>query len=284
MSNNVRGVIVTPKFEFDGRTLCLSNSKIDAVALREYLLYWDKIDFPSNNILHLVASNDDQFLIDVGVMSRTDIRFNNFRGNIGDAYIKAQLEALKIRSKEDPGLWTMAQNGSTLFLPPELSHETRSIEIELYKALPVPSESVSLGDILKFKDYRRDELLAFRAAMDQLYLEVIASPDTPRAKTVVLNKIERTLEDLHKVSNESWVSKIRSCLKVEINLPALATHALAGVAICESIGVSPSLGAAIGVVGAAIKFELTATRIANGLPHELKDFAYLHRVEQELNG
>ena len=41
--------------------------------------------------------------------------------------------------------------------------ETRAVEIELYKALPVPPEDVAPADILEFRDRRREELLALQS-------------------------------------------------------------------------------------------------------------------------
>ncbi len=42
---DARGIVVTPKFETDGRALYFPGSpNIDAVSLRQYLLYWDKLE------------------------------------------------------------------------------------------------------------------------------------------------------------------------------------------------------------------------------------------------
>lgn len=281
---NTRGIVITPRFDFDGQTLHFPGLVgIDSISLREYLLYWDKIDFPDNNVISIGSSSDVQFLMNAGVLTRTDVRLVNFRENIGYCYIYAQVEALRIKSRDEPGQWSLAQAGNYLFIPPELSRETRSIEIELYNVLPVPSEDVSLEDILKFKERRRSELLAFRMFMDELYIEVIASGDIPRAKSAALNRLEVSLQDLNKAVNEYWISKWMSSLKVELNIPNIITHAIAGGTMSVAFGISPAVGAAIGAASAAIKFDLPVMRKADGLPAELKDFAYLHRIEKELN-
>jgi hypothetical protein len=168
-----RGIVITPRFEFDGKALHFPGLVgLEAEALRRYLLYWDKIDYPDNNLIGIGIGPDEQFLIEEGILKRTEIIFQG-SGSVAHAYVFAQAQALQINNQREPGLWSMAQTGRALFLPPEMSHETRAIEIELYNALPVPSDEVSLEDILLFKDRRNDELLALRAAMNQLYLEVI---------------------------------------------------------------------------------------------------------------
>jgi len=120
--------------------------------------------------------------------------------------------------------------------------------------------------------------------MDQLYLEVIDSSDIPRAKTAALDRLERTLKDLHTVTTESWSSKLLSSLKVELNIPNLAVAGTAGAALGPTIlDISSPVGAALGATAAAIKFEFRITRKANALPPELRDFAYLHNMYRELS-
>jgi hypothetical protein len=279
-----RGIVVAPRFEFDGQTLHFPGLVgVEAEDLRKYLLYWDKIDYPNNNLIGTGTGPNEHFLIEAGVLRRTDIRFTSFSGNIGYGYILAQAQALQINNQREPGLWSMVQTANRLFLPSEVSHETRALEIELYNVLPVPSEEVSLEDILRFKERRNDELLALRAAMDELYLEVIDSSDVPRAKTAALRRLENSLRNLHTATNESWASKLLASLRVELNMPNIATHAVVGAALAPTVlDISPSLGAALGATAAAIKFEFRTTRKADALPPELKDFAYLQSAEREL--
>ena len=272
-----RGVIISPPFDFDGRSLSITGS-VKAEDLRKYLLYWDKIDYPQNNLISTATGPNEQFLIDAGVLRRTQIRLT-FSGNIGDGYILAQAQALQINNQREPGLWSMAQTGRRLYLPSQVSHETRALEIELYNALPVPSDEVPLEDILLFKERRNDELFALRDALDKLYLAVIDSPDPARAKSAALNRLEQTLVDLHKVTNESWPSKLLSSLKVELDPTKAVAGAVLGTTVLD---ITPIIDAAIGVTASAIKFESRITRKANALPPELKDFAYLYNIKQDL--
>ena len=139
-----------------------------------------------------------------------------------------------------------------------------------------------IQEILEFKLKRRDELIAFRTAMDQLYLDIINANDIPRAKNSALNKVDLVLADLNSVANESWAKKLLTSLKVEINVPNLITNAAIGSGLALSIGFSPTAGAAIGAATAAIKFDLGLTTGVKNIPNELKDFAYLYRIETEL--
>lgn len=275
-----RGIIAT-SFTFDGNALALRGS-LDDVSLRQYLLYWDKIDYPNNNIIATGLSEDMEYLNSIGILDRTMVQFNSFSGNPGHAMALMQAMALEIRNKKFPGVWALAQNSSKLFVPSETETDTKTIEMELYSALPTPTGDIAIEDILEFKQRRNDELLNFRAAMDQTYLEIISSGDIPRAKNAALNHLEKTIVELNSVVNETWPKKLLSSLKVEINIPNLVTHAALGSGLALSFGLSGGAGAAIGAAAAAFKFDLGVSKGYKNLPGDIKDYAYLHRIEQEI--
>jgi hypothetical protein len=65
-----KGIILTPDFNYDGSTLTIRG--LSGQTIRQALLYWDKIDFPENNIIRNGAA-DLQLLIDEGILQRTKI-------------------------------------------------------------------------------------------------------------------------------------------------------------------------------------------------------------------
>ncbi len=87
-----RGIVITPRFEFDGQTLHLLGP-VAAEDLRRCLLYWDKIDYPDNNLISVGTGPNEQFLIEAGVLSRTEIRVSG-SGRLEYGYILAQVQAL----------------------------------------------------------------------------------------------------------------------------------------------------------------------------------------------
>lgn len=277
-----RGIVITSPFEFDGNMLSTKGT-VDPISLRQYLIYWDKIEWPDNNLISIGGETPELlFLIDVGLIERTKIKITSFSGNIVYSMLIMQEAVLALRNKQEPGCWSLAQPRKVLILPDEVSEQFRTIEVELYKSIPVPIAAVALEDILKFKEQRKDELIRFRGAMDRLYLEIINSCDVPRAKTRAINEIEHNLSDLNRVFNETWKEKLLSTVKVELNIPNLATHALAGAGTAAAFGFSPAVGAAIGAMTASLKLDFSSTVRAKNLPRELLDFAYLHYIEKDL--
>ncbi len=274
-----RGVIISPYFTFDGRSLHFPGLVgIEPAHLRHYLLYWDRIEYPNNSLIHIGSSPDVQSLIDAGVMQRTNIILPNFAGNIGIAYVLCQAIAARQLNLAEPGKWTIAQSGPRLYLPDEISSLSRSLD-ELYNALPSPGVDVPLEDILSFKERYRDELIAFRAYIDELYLEISKSGDIPRAKTAVIQRLEKSIDDVDRAADQSWTSKLISGFKVELNLPTILEKAAAGAGAAAMTGLPLALGAALGAVSAVIKVELSLAPKVGGAP---KDFAYLCHVKKEL--
>lgn len=278
----LRGIVITPRFTFDGQKLSF-NGGFDPVSLRQYLLYWDKIDWPNNNI---IAFGDDApeftFLKEACVLERTMVRFNSFNGNVGYAMLQMQVAALEARNAKEPGAWSLAQQSPLLASSTEGTVDTRSIEVELYSAIPVPSEDVPFQDVLEFKQRRAAELLQFRAAMDALYQETIGAADIPRAKLQAQAYLERAVQDLNDAFGESFARRLLASFKVELNVPNIAGLAFAGGAAASSFGLSVGVGAAAGAIAAAVKFNLAHIRKGANIPERLRDYAYLHHIEREL--
>jgi hypothetical protein len=275
-----RGVIISPYFTFDGQSLHFPGlAGIEKEHLRHYLLYWDKIEYPNNNLIHIASSSEDQFLIDAGIMQRTNINLGGFSGNIGTAYILAQSIATRQLNEVEPGKWTIAQSGPRLYLPYEVSKPVKSLEIELYNALPTPGPDVSLENILAFKERYRDELIAFRAYVNELYLEISKSGDIPRAKTVVIQRLEKSINDLDRSARNLWTSKLVSGFKVELNLPTILEKAIEGALVAKWMGLPLTLGGIVGAATATLKFNIGLAPKVDGTP---KDFAYLSHVKKEL--
>lgn len=279
-----RGIVITPQFNFDGETLQLKGG-FDPVSLRQYLLYWDKIDWPDNNIISIGESDDDGmiFLKSAGILERTIVRFDSFSGNIGHAMLDMQVSALEARNKDEPGAWSLAQQSTHLASTATGTSEMRSIEVELYSALPIPSPDIPFEDILEFKQRRSDELLNFRSTMDEIYQQVAASADIPRAKLQAVDKVHYALQDLNDAFGESFAQRLLGSLKVELNIPNVAMLAGVGAASATTFGIPLAMGAAAGAIAASVKFDLSHIRKGRSIPDSLRDYAYLHHVSQELS-
>jgi hypothetical protein len=201
---------------------------------------------------------------------------------MGFAYLIAQAEAIRQLNEQEPGKWTLAQNGDQFVLPQDMSKKTSSIEVELYNILPSPGDDVSYEDLLNFKINRNDELRAFRACMDSIYLEVTKSGDIPRSKNIALTNLEKSISDLTTVADEAWKSKFLSGFKVELSIPNIIENSIKGAGLAAMSSLPISLGAAAGAVASLMKFDFSSAPKVTGTKGLSSDFAYISRVNREL--
>ncbi|MFD2616156.1 DUF6236 family protein [Terrilactibacillus laevilacticus] len=278
----MRGIVISP-VEITGKNSMVIKG-LNPIKLRQYLLYWDKIDFPKNNLIGFGESPDIEFLKQVGVLKQTNVQVL-LSGEMTELYLKGQIIALNKNNEAEKGCWSLGQTNTHLVLPKNDTVKKRNIEINLHQALPIPSDKVSLDDILYFKERRKDELLSFRGMMDELYLEVADSSDQDRAEIKNIEKLQRSLMDLHKVMDESFSHRLLGGLKVEIDVPNLFDAAIKtakGAGAGAVFHFPVEYGAILGLASSFIKVSSEVSLRPKAIPDNLRDFAYLYYAEKEL--
>lgn len=279
----MRGVVITPEIEVFGKNgMQIKNSDIHPLKLREYLIYWDKIDFPISNIISFGGSPEIDYLQELGVLKRSRINMQE-SGEIVDLFLKSQLQAFLNNNKDQKGSWSLVQPNFKLALPIELSKQTRALEVDLYNSLPIPEADVPLDDILEFKDRRKNELLEFRYIMDGLYEEILTSQDTERAMEKNIQLLQRKLININRVMTDSKIKRVNGSMKVNINISDAIKEGFVWGAAGTVFNFPVEWGAILGVASSFIKVNLELTRQPRNLPVELKDYAYLYYTQKELN-
>ena len=146
-----KGIVISPPFQALPQGVQCGGSP-DPQDVRKYLLYWDEIDYPDNNIISIGLSDDLSFLEGCGVLKRTRIIFQGSGLIDGTVFITAQEQAFRNNEKQEQGKWSLAQLSTNQFYTNTLP-ET-GVEFELLNCLPVPQSDVPLNDILEFKQKR----------------------------------------------------------------------------------------------------------------------------------
>lgn len=284
----MRGLVISPEYKTYENGAFSISSFIHPNKLRQYVLYWDKLDLPNNNIMYTEGDPEIQYLMDVGVLQRSMFYYTSGSldsSNVAEFYSKMQFEAYVNNNKEKRE-WSLAQPNKELVLSKEVSEQTSTVEVHLYDSLPVPSPDTSLDDILHFKERREDELLEFRALMDGFYLELIKHGDSERAMELYIGNIQRKIIDIDKVMNESMMSRLRASTKIRFDLGDVIKNTIFGGIGGATIFNSPSaigVGATLGLATSCIKITTEKSLKPKGIPHELRDYAYLYYAEKELN-
>lgn len=282
----MRGIIADCVFNGDRTSLSI-NGGIDPFRLRQYLMYWDKIDYPLNNIICVESTPEEKYLEEVGVLQRTHVDIITGKEGIAinpELFIDSQLCVLEKNNRNQGEIWSIGQNSSKLYLPEDKSIKANTVQLELYDCIPVPKEDTPFDDILDFKDKRRDELIEFRRAMDVMYDEILSSECPDLKESRCIEELQNKIIDINRVMSESRIKKVLSSVNVELNVSDLAQAALnafTGYNLGEKVGF-PEVGAAVGLVASAINITYNTSLKAKGVPDNLKDYAYLFYAKKEL--
>ena len=159
------------------------------------------------------------------------------------------------------------------------------VEAQLYSALPVPSASVPMYEVLAFRSTREAELQALRGAMDDFYHEVVSSADARRSEEVLVRRIDQSLADLETVMAEARIDRFLANLEVNLFsrdfVEELALATVLGLVAGSSIGLS-LLGAAAGCGASALRVGVKSAMVPKVIPDHLLDFSYAYQVGRNL--
>jgi len=196
----------------------------------------------------------------------------------GEFFLVAQQEVFARRDRDNPGLWSIVQLSSTPYFAD--TTPTRAVEYQLWNALPVPQHEIPLDDILEFKEKRRDELLALRVHLDEMYQSIISAADIPRAKTSEVAKLEAALAEVDRALGEFGIVKSISSLRGYIagEFSNLVATGLGAASVAPQIGMSPLMAGAMGA-GVAFAVKSVVSPKARTRSHPL---TYVSSVRKEL--
>ena len=233
--------------------------------LRYYALYWDKVVLTDSRILRIRLNSEMELLEQASVLTkeRGDVWVYGFGPMPGEESVNAHHAATaSVASRlchENPGQWSIHQETQSLILPPDLSVEKTTAEIQLLNCLPIPKADVPLDKVLDFKINREAELESLRMALDEIYLSIVSSGDIPRAVNLETTKLDKAIAELSTVAKESWGTGILGGRRVYLELSAEAfaegvKYATAGALYAGSLGAV--VGGVTGTIVSSIRVEL----------------------------
>lgn len=284
-----RGIVMSPNFHFLLDGTAYFKEAADPSELRKYLLYWDKIEAPYTYSV-CFGSSDFDFLSQAGILTRTptpnprpieivlvDSESITLSKEAGIEVLQAHEYMFRKKSEQEPGVWSKAQMSKTLMSQNTVLRE--SIEIELCNAIPVPDISIPLNDILEFKLRRQDELVSFRCHLDDLYQKIISSADVPRARITEMDRLERSIRDVHKVINESGMRVLLRSMKSVVT----GVEGIVGVASgIASIPFPQVSSVAVTAVATAAALTVAVQKIRHSHDTLPNEFTYLKSIHDEL--
>jgi hypothetical protein len=270
-----RGIITAPSILTElpnGGFKNGQNLTIDEI--RYYSLYFDRVVIPTTNFMHFSLEQEEE-LINLKLIDRPCHNIiGNFNSNDYPKYQQDfQYKELKKRnSNNNEIIWSLHQmGGDKIHMNNEHLELGTNLIIELYNLLPVPVGKISFEEILKFKEYRKDELNILHNTLEELYIEILKSPDSDLTRKKIINTLNKNILDLQKVSKEKWNEFRYFSLNTNFNMKDIFKGAAEGYGITEFIGfigekigllsddnteLIKILGATIGTLGSAINIKV----------------------------
>lgn len=184
-----------------------------------YILYWQKVVIPGNNLVYIGVPQEEG-LIACGAIERPRINFlGSYQGDmVTNAILSCQSLVAKELTKDRRTDWVIHQAGNDLCLQAEFLEKKDLLKFDLVNALPVPQEGTPINEILEFKEKRKDELNELHALLDELYLEILKSPDQDLIAKKEVERLSTLIASLERISGERFKKTRKYDLSVSINL------------------------------------------------------------------
>lgn len=244
-----RGLVISRPVEVSNNTLQVMGS-VDLQELRLSLLFWDKLDYPTNNLIHFGLDPECQFLEGAGVLRRTDIRVIG-SGQMAQAFVQAHVAAFKLLDAKEPGVWSVATGVNAVSFPEADLDLGRGVLVSLHRAIPVPDKEVPLQDVLEFRAKRRDELMALRHHLEDIYERVISAADGALALAKETERLQRAVDNHIKIARETRFRLRLADVDASLNFaPAVGVGA---ITLLASGSVTHALAAAAGSAVLSVK-------------------------------
>lgn len=276
-----RGVVISHGFKSTGPGSFATSTAGILPLLRHCLLYWDKIEWPTNNLVAIGGGPDVDYLVSAGALQRTRVQFiGRFTGDLTPVFSQAQLKVFDQLESAEPGVWSLSQSSDQLAFPGQSIAKMRSLECALFQVLPVPGDLVPFADILEFRARYGPDLQVLRRAVDELYLHVASSPDPTRARAVVISDLAKTIADVEKAFVGANILHRRINCTVEFKPTTSMTHAIAGGTLANWLGLPWEIGAS--VAGAISTLTLKLAEVPTPSKAKEGPFAYLYHARREL--
>ncbi|KHM51118.1 hypothetical protein PL71_00560 [Pseudoalteromonas distincta] len=278
-----RGLITVAgniKFQMQG---CGLSSNLTPEDIRFYLMYWDKIIIPTNNLIHFGIPDEEDLISSKALWRPRTSHVGRFSGHeLGEAIIKGQSEIAELMLKDSKTDWVVHQTGNQIFLPKKTSQYNNTIRVDLSGVLPVPSKDTNINEILEFKEKRGAELEALHSTLDELYKEILTSPDPSLEAKSIFSRLNKEIEALERVSGEKYKKTSKFDLSVELNLNGkdIAMAGASGAAIdFLSNGFTMPIATTLAAIGACVKVSGKSTNTFSAADERLK-LGYISKASE----
>jgi len=148
------------------------------------------------------------------------------------------------------------------------------------KCLPVPSEDISLGEIVEFKTQRMDELLRFRGVVDEVESKIRNAVNREQLKEVMIAFTERMVVELRELNKLLKDSKIKFILSGFSSLIDNETDLIGPVGAglgSATLFNEPLIGLGVGALSLALQTSSSLVKIRRNASSSSMSYLYFAR-------
>jgi len=282
----MRGIIATAaqvNIQPNGFSVDTRNGGLSENDIKYFLLYWDKVIIPGNNFVYAEIPYEKD-LIESNIIERPILSFQGSFSDseIGKAMLHGESKIVEEKIKDKKIDWTIHQFNNQLILPDDKIIKKKVFKFELMNILPVPNDNVPIYDIIDFKQRRKDEFLALHNTLDELYFEILKSPDSDLKQLKTVKNLQEIINDIEKVQKEKFKLFTKYDLTTEININGkdILAGIVTGGIIDWQIGTKIPLVTILGSIGAMFKISIKKSNTFSALENKL-NLAYLSKANKE---
>lgn len=279
-----RGVIASPGIIIPLAQGFRMDRSISPEELRYYVMYWDKVVIPGNNLVY-ISIPEEEDLISCGAIERPRIGFQgSFQGDqITNAILACQSIVASELVHDKSTDWVIHQVGNSIICPDEFKQQRNIIRVDLASVLPVPSGNTPINEVLEFKERRSAELKELHEALDEFYEQILSAPDPDLASKKAVSRLQESILSLNQVSSEKFERSRKFDFSVELNLSGkdISVGASSGAIIdFLATGYTIPLATLVGAIASTINIKSKSTNTFQPASENTK-LAYLSHASQE---
>jgi hypothetical protein len=215
-----------------------------------------------------MAVPDEDFLINAKVITRPCINFREWSSNSGDGFydpfIVSQLVVAKdLIKKASDTEWILHQIGSKLIIPDDFKKDFNLVKVDIINCLPIPQEDIDFEKVLNFKVKRHDELEGLHSSIDDIYFDILNSPDKKLQSQKSTSDFQKAIQNLDKSMNEKFKIIKKYDLTAEISIDGSSIFKALGITSCMtflSSGISIPVTSLLAGIVSCINIKASASR------------------------
>jgi hypothetical protein len=195
----------------------------------------------------------------------------------------APIRAAESLQAAGDSIWSTAYTGTLPQMSSDIGASVLIAEAAIVGALPVPSEEVSIQEILEFKAKRQSELVRLRIALDKLRDSALNSVDLPRGLAHARDELSSALADLDSALAAGGLNTFFSTLKLYLDVSEnkFLASAAGGSAAAYGLEFPIELGALVGMgINSALTFAARLQSPPPLLPPSMHAFTYLYELKR----